>query len=348
MSGETSVENVLLKFAIDTFPKYISEIRDTYIYDAKCADVILTAPDTKATTTVRRADVSDIFGKLQSPLCSRLDDEEEMSRYFADSTFPAYFNMFSSEEYCRAAADFIRSVEKKEPKLARALLASFIRHRFEFLSGVHLSYTQGPRDSNPIDRFVAAVEANIACLSQYHQDLLRAAFNDGDAASEWFAQSVLVPLVRVWFHPEESDDGLLASLHEPNKQRKLADLFRSSDEFPVAKLPKISVLHLEDDVYYFSKRDLHVMEHILMNTLCTDCSFAVAQGFHLLKHVGHGLLPSRTISSRDHADDPPDNFDSWMRGKALDIRLLKESAKCAKEWLSLVSEHCGPVSHTNR
>ena len=351
MSGETSVENVLLKFAIDKFPEYISEIRNTYIYDAKCADAILSAPGSRATATVNwdlLKRVHEFFGvKLQSELagaiCSRLVDPE-MSQYFAESTFPSYFNMFSSEEYCRDAADFITSVKEKEPARARALLASFIRHRFEFVSGIRRSY-KGSRDVNAIERLIAAVEANIVCLPQYHQNLLRAELKDDSGAGAWFAEAVLTPLVSVWFHSKESDDGLPDSLNDSDNQKRIAELFTSSDKFPAAKLPKIRVLRLEKDIYYFSMRDFHVMQKIFNHTLFTDCPFDVSQGFELLALVRH--LPADTISTDDHADDPRNNFDSWMREKALDIRLLKESAKCAKEWLSLVSKRFRPVSDTN-
>ena len=348
MSGETSVENVLLKFAIDKFPEYISEIRNTYIYDAKCADAILSAPGIRATATVNwdlLKRVREFFGvKLQSELCSCLVDRE-MSQYFAESTFPSYFNMFSSEEYCRDAASFIRSVKEKEPARARALLASFIRHRFEFVSGIRRSYKEDSRDVSAIERLIAAVEANIVCLPQYHQNLLRAELKHDGGAGAWFAEAVLAPLVNVWFHSKESDDGLLDSLNDADNQDRIAKLFTSSDEFPAAKLPKIKVLRLEKDIYYFSMRDFHVMQKIFNQTLFTDCPFDVSQGFELLPHVRH--LPADTISTDDHADDPRNNFDSWMREKALDIRLLKESAKCAKEWLSLVSKRFRPVSDTN-
>lgn len=328
VTGEPDDE--ILSRAKETLPDYLIKIREEFILDMKGADELTPMSPGAIAQDNYRIRFQD-FWKVEYDLETIMDRlTEEDLEYFAESTFPSLFNMFSTTEYCFLAKEFIRKKHRSDESVLKfqwSLIASMVRHRPEFSSSVRRFFFGSDRT---IQGLIEAIKASIGQLSEFHQNLFFGMFKPAKIdPCHLVIERVFKPMVRVWpfENPKEKED-FLSKMSEMTSD-SLKSIFKNS--YPLARLPRGSGF-FNEDIFCLSQRDIEILERIQRMSV-----ISTSQDSGLVKMKVP--FPAHESRKRSTKEKGATTFEEWMSDKAIDIRLMKESAKCAREWINLVLEH---------
>ena len=327
--GTIKPDDGLLSCAKEKLPDYLIKIREAFILDMKSADE-LTSPLAirQESYKIRFENFWKADGYNLETIMQCLTEEER--KYFAESTFPSLFNMFSTVEYCSLAEKFIKrkhSDNESVLKFQWSLIVSMVRHRPEFSSWIRRFFFRSDRK---IQDLIEAIKASIGQLPEHHQKLFFGMFRRPKIdPCNLVIEGVFRPMVEVWpfENPTEKED-LLSKLSEMTSD-SLKSIFKGP--YPSARLPRGSGF-FDEDIFCLSERDIQILEKIQGESLT---STSRDDGLVKMKVP----FPAEQSLQRSGQEKVTTTFEQWISNKAIDIRLMKESAKCAREWIDLVLEH---------